>query len=436
MKWPNFTAPMVIGFKCKPNKSQTIYWDGKAPGLGLRVTTAGAKSYIFETSLHGKTIRITIGDPRTWAVAAAQGEATRLKAMTDMGLDPRQVSADARAAKEAASIEQQAKDFRETVTLGMVWPEYLKARKPLWSDRHYVDHLRTMQAGGEQRKRSPKLTEPGPLASLATVRLVDLTEDVLAEWAKGEAKIRPTRARLALRLLRAFLFWCARHETYKFIVTDNAAQGRDARESLGKSKAKNDVLDRLQLPVWFTEVKQIGNPVISAYLQCLLLDGARREEMANLRWDDVDFQWNKITLNDKIEDFRIIPLTPYVASLLAPLPRRNEWVFSSTTSASGHITDASIAHRKACASAGIEVTLHGLRRSFASLCEWIEMPAGISAQIQGHAPQGVREQNYIRRPLDLLRMWHEKIEAWILEEAGIKFVPVKVGLQLVKGKSA
>jgi integrase len=78
------------------------------------------------------------------------------------------------------------------------------------------------------------------------------------------------------------------------------------------------------------------------------------------------------------------------------------------------------------------MTLHGLRRSFASLCEWIEMPAGIAAQIQGHKPQGVREQNYIRRPLDLLRMWHVKIEAWILEQAGIEFIAEKPGLQVVR----
>ncbi len=56
------------------------------------------------------------------------------------------------------------------------------------------------------------------------------------------------------------------------------------------------------------------------------------------------------------------------------------------------------------------MTLHGLRRSFATLSEWVEVPGGISAQIQGHKPIGVREQNYIRRPLDLLRKWHVKIE--------------------------
>jgi integrase len=244
--------------------------------------------------------------------------------------------------------------------------------------------------------------------------------------------IRPTRARLALRLLRAFLNWCSRHPTYKTIVTSNPAHNNDAKERLGKAKVKHDVLQREQLPAWFNAVKQIQNPVISAYLQALLLTGARREEIASLRWEDIDFQWNSMTIKDKVEDFRIIPLTPYVSHLLAMLPRRNEWVFSSLTATNGRLTDPSIAHRKACAIAGLEVTLHGLRRSFASLCEWIEMPAGIAAQIQGHAPQGVREQNYIRRPLDLLRMWHVKIEAWILEQAGIKFIPAQAGLHAVK----
>jgi integrase len=278
----------------------------------------------------------------------------------------------------------------------------------------------------------------------------------VTEWAKVEATKRPTRARLALRLLRAFLNWCAEHPTYNAIVTSNAAQSKGARESLGKAKTKNDVLQREQLPAWFAAVKQIGNPVISAYLQCLLLTGARRNELAAARWEDVDFQWNSLTIKDKVEEFRVIPLTPYVAHVLAGLKRLNDtppprhrilrgkriendltnwepspWVFSSPTAASGRLADPSIAHRKACAVSGLDMTLHGLRRSFATLCEWIEMPAGISAQIQGHAPQGVREQNYIRRPLDLLRMWHTKIEAWMLEQASIEFKQEQPGLRVV-----
>lgn len=468
-----FTAGRIEHFKCESGKSQSFLWDSVAPGLGLRATANGAKSYMFQAKLNGQAIRVTIGDPGTWPIDAptngkgkpigkgARQEARRLKTLIDEGQDPRQVKADglaaeqdARDAKQAEKDAMQTQQVRESVTLSMVWPEYIGDRKPNWSELHHRDHLRIMQTGGEQRTRSSKLTEPGPLASLADVRIVDLTMERIEAWATVEGKTRPTRARLALRLLKACLFWCAAHPVYAGISKANAAQSKKARESLGKSKVKNDVLQREQLPAWFAAVRQIGNPVISSYLQGLLLTGARREELAKLRWEDVDFQWNSLKLNDKVEDFRMVPLTPYVAHLLAELKRRNDtppnvralrklanegetwkpspWVFSSPTAASKRLTEPSIAHRQACAVAGLDMSLHGLRRSFATLCEWTETPAGIAAQIQGHAPQGVREQNYIRRPLDLLRMWHVKIEAWMLEQAGINFVPVQAGLQVVK----
>lgn len=205
------------------------------------------------------------------------------------------------------------------------------------------------------------------------------------------------------------------------ILTDNPAKSRKIRDALGKPQAKNDALQREQLKDWFNAVREIPNPVISAYLQTLLLIGSRPNAITALQWKDVDFQWKKINIRDKVEGERTIPLTPYVSQLLSLLPKDNKYVFSSSSSLSGHLTAPHRANERACKSVNIELTIHGYRRSFASLCEWIEMPLGISAQIQGHKPQGVREKNYIRRPLDLLRVWHVKIEAWILNEAGIEF---------------
>lgn len=433
------TAGRIEDFRCEEGKAQSFLWCDQVPGLAVRATpSTKAKRYIFQAKVLSQTMRVTIGKVDAWSIEAAQVEARRLQILIDQGNDPRQVKADKEAAKIREKLAKEAhaaalvmQEAREAATVGTAWPEYIAARKPFWSALHLRDHEKAMHTGGEKRSRSPKQTEPGSLASLATVRLVDLSAEIVTEWARVEATTRPTQARLALRLLRAFLFWCARHPAYKAIITSNPAQSKDARERLGKAKVKHDVLQREQLPAWFAAVKQIGNPVISAYLQALLLTGARRNELAFLRWDDVDFQWNSLTMHDKVEGLRVMPLTSYVRQLLAGMPRRNEFVFSSLTAASGCIADPSIAHRKACAVAGLDMTLHGLRRSFASLCEWIEMPAGIAAQIQGHAPQGVREQNYIRRPLDLLRMWHVKIEAWILGQAGIKFVPVQGGLRVV-----
>lgn len=435
MKWDNFTSERVASFKCKLGAKQSIFWDGKTPGLGLRVTASGAKSYIFQTELHGKTLRLTIGDQRAWSISDAQAEAMRLKVLTDQGIDPRQVEAEKKAAQATAEVAKKAQEARETVTVAKAWNAYIEAMQSTWGKLHLHDHMRAMQSGGDKRSRSNKLTEPGTLASLADVRLIDLTNERLTAWARIEGAKRPARARNARTLLSTFLNWCISHPKYGQIITTNLAQSKEIKKYLGKPAVKNDALQREQLLAWFNAIKQIQNPVISAYLQALLLTGARSNELVSVCWEDTDFQWNTLTIKDKVEGLRVIPLTPYVSHLLAMLPHRNEWVFSSLTSASGHIVEARIAHDKACAIAGLDMTLHGLRRSFASLCEWIEMPAGIAAQIQGHKPQGVREKHYIRRPLDLLRMWHVKIESWILEQAGIKFIPTQEGFRIVKQRN-
>jgi hypothetical protein len=65
------------------------------------------------------------------------------------------------------------------------------------------------------------------------------------------------------------------------------------------------------------------------------------------------------------------------------------------------------------------IALHGLRRSFGTLSEWVEVPVGIVVQIQGHKPSALAKKHYRRRPLDLLRMWHDKFESWMLQQAGL-----------------
>lgn len=413
-----FTAGRVSGFKCPPNKAQAFLWDTTAPGLGLRATPAGKPAYVFQGVYQGATIRLTIGSPDAWSIPDAQAKARELQRLIDEGKDPRELKREAL----AAHAEKQAAAAANAVTVGEAWERYLEQRRPFWGERNYLDHVRMAQAGGEKRKRLPGVkTMPGPLAELMPLRLVELTAPAIEAWAAKEAQDRPARVRLALRLLKAFMRWAATEPDLKGKADPTATSAKKVREVAGKAKPKNDYLQREQLPAWFAHVRQIQNPAIAAYLQCLLLTGARREELAELKWEDVNFQWRGMELKDKIEGRRAVPLTPFVAHLLATLPRRNEWVFSSPTSASGRLTEPSIAHRQACTAAGLELTLHGLRRSFASLCEWLDIPGGISAQIQGHAPQGVREQNYIRRPLDLLRVHHERIEAWILEQAGVQF---------------
>jgi integrase len=194
-----------------------------------------------------------------------------------------------------------------------------------------------------------------------------------------------------------------------------------SRHELPEPSSKDDCLQKEQLSDWFDGVIKINNSVISYYLQILLLTGARREELASLKWTDVDLKWKTILIKDKIEGTRQIPITPYVGLLLGTISRKNEYVFFSETSQSGRIQEPRKAHNNALDLVGLpHLSIHGLRRSFGTLAEWVECPSGISAQIMGHKPSALAEKHYRKRPIDMLRMWHTKIEKFILDEAGIE----------------
>lgn len=414
----SFTAGRVSDFVCPPDKQQAFLWDEKAPGLALRATQAGAKAYIFQGKLHGKALRLTIGNPKSWSVSAAQAEARRLQTLLDQGTDPRELKAEQQAKAEAKKTEA----TRQQITLGEVWPRYIDARKAKWGERHLADHYEVAQPGGEPKRRGKGLTSPGPLFSLLQTRIADLTGKKIAAWLEHETASRPTSSALAFRLLRGCLNWCESEDELKGLVPDGALKDKKVADALPEPKSKDDCLQREQLPGWFAAVRQINNPVIAAYLQGLLLTGARREELAGLRWADVDFQWHTMAIRDKVEGLRTIPLTPFLGHLLASLPRRNEWVFSSPTAEDGRLVNALKSHVQALDAAGLpHVSLHGLRRSFGTLSEWVEMPTGIVAQIMGHKPSALAEKHYRKRPVDLLRKWHTHLEAWILEQAGIEF---------------
>lgn len=421
------TAMRVGGFKCPPDKQQAFLWDATENGLGLRATPNGKPAYVFQGVYQGKTIRVTIGSPTAWNLTQARERVREFQRQIDEGKDPRQLKTQAMEQAKDTQKRELLAAIAQTLTVGAAWDDYIQDRTPSWGDRHCQDHKRLSQEGGKSTNRGTRgrgVTQEGILRPLLALPLAALSPTVIEDWAKREGQKRPAVARLAWRLLCVFLNWCAEHPSYAEILNGtNPAKTKRAREPLGKAHAKADTLLKEQLHQWFTAVLAIPNPVTSAYLQVLLLTGARRNEIRSIRWDDVGLSWRSLTIRDKVEGERMIPLTPYVQHLLASLPRRSEWVFCSSRN-NAPITDPNHAHSRACTVAGIDgLTLHGLRRSFKSLTEWLEIPVGVVAQLQGHKPSATAEKHYTVRPLDLLRVHHERIEGWMLEQAGINFVP-------------
>ena len=440
----SFTAGKVAAFKCPADAKQAFLWDSNAKGLGLRLASNGKPAYIFQGEYQGKAARITIGSPDAWSIPEAQAKAREFQRLIDEGVDPRtpkrQALAAAFAEKEQAK-DRQKKELSAAVTFEQVWAHYMDDRRPYWSARSYADHADMIKAGGMRRKRGAGLTVAAPLAGFLKLHLKDLTAEIIEAWAQKEAKTRRTRAQLAKRLLRAHFNWCKEQPEYASLLPEqNPTSTRRTNEALGKPEAKQDALLKEQLSAWFDAVQKLRNNTASAYLQCLLLTGARPNELMQLRWDDINTQWQSLTLRDKDESKggrdgkRIIPFTPYAQHLIERLPKRSQWVFSSEV-LNQPISRPTRLLADACSVAGIEhLTLHGLRRSFGSLAEWLDLPAGVIAQIQGHKPSATAEKHYRVRPLDLLRVHHEKLEAFVLEQAGVQFDPkTPVGvLKLIK----
>lgn len=416
----SLTVGAVERLTCPEGKQQAFLRDSEAPGLRVRVTAAGAKSFVYEAKLNRQTIRRTIGDVKLWSIEQARTEARRLAVVLDNGQDPRELERQQRAAQAVAKAEAAA----QALTVGEVWPLYLANGKPkrrdAWKPRYRADLEAMAAPGGEKKKRGQGVTRPGPLYPLLALPLAAVNEDTLKSWYDREAVAGKHQAARALMMFRGFLRWCAARPEYRSLTDRDAGKAAAIVENLPSNTRRTDALEAAQVSGWWAGVEQLSNRTASVYLRALLLTGARREELAALTWENVDFQWRKLTIADKVDSTRTIPLTPYIAQLLATLPRVGPFVFASTGKA-GRITDTRASHAKALQSAAIEgLTIHGLRRSFSLLGEAAGAPAGAIAQVMGHKPSATAE-GYRPRSVDALRPFLERIEAHILEQAGVQF---------------
>jgi integrase len=437
-----FTLASTKDLKCMAGKQQTLYWDTGIRGLGLRLSQTGKKSFFFERRLHGKTIRFPIGDIPFMKV---QELAYDLQHKFALGIDPRQERE--QQGQEQLKIEalKKAKVDKERILVSHAWTDYIEYKKSLmplkdlakgkkWGERHLQDHLNMVQPAGIPHKRGKKVTVQGVLYPLLQLKLAQVIPEVLKDWLNEERVTRPNNARQGFEKFRTFWNWCSKNDRYKAIANPDVFEDHSLLAIIPSknSKKDGDVLRKNNIADWFSAVQKISNKVISVYLQCLLISGARRGELIALKWSDVDFKAKNIWLKDKIKtEGRLIPLNIYMEQLIDSLPRRNKYVFSSLEAKGGYITEPRIAHNQAIAIAGIpHLSIHGLRRSFASLFIWAKQPDGVGARIQGHAPQSIRDKHYLELPIELIAEWHDEYVNWLLSQAGID--RPKEGTQLIR----
>lgn len=93
-----------------PPEGQILLWDDDVKGFGLRITLAGARSFVFNYRAGGRMRRMTIGKYPAWSVAAARKRAGDLRKAVDRGEDPMGARHDERA---AATVKDMCQRYKE-----------------------------------------------------------------------------------------------------------------------------------------------------------------------------------------------------------------------------------------------------------------------------------------------------------------------------------
>ena len=153
-----------------------------------------------------------------------------------------------------------------------------------------------------------------------------------------------------------------------------------------------------------------------------LFTGMRRSEIVSLKWADLDPAARTLTLpTTKNGDPLQLPLSDFVAELLAGRRERvgqSAWVFPSRGQ-SGHIAETKSFTRRVASAAGLDFSMHDLRRTFITIAESLDLPAYTLKRLLNHRAANDVTGGYIVISAERLREPVGRIATRIEELANV-----------------
>jgi len=383
-----------------PAGGYVIHWDEKTSGLGIRVTAAGAKSFIYQRRIEGRTRRMTLDTFPRMSVEGARRQADKLAGVIADNRDP---------------VAERRRDTAQAVTMREALEAYLESRdlKP-----------RTVTDIGHAM-RGLKDWLPRPIVSL-TPAMIETRHRKLGT--KSEA-----RANLTMRYLRAVLNFAAAKwadDEGHSLITYNPVWRLSATKSWYRVERRRSLLKEHEIAPWWSAVEKMGaderlphGPEYRDYYITLLLTGLRRSEALNLTWERVDFKARTLTILDtKNREPHTLPLSAYLRDLLKARKDRSasEYVFSAPDGR--HIDNFRLTTHYIEQHSGQHVTPHDLRRTFATVAERLDIPAYALKRLLNHKQSSDVTAGYVVIDVERLRKPMEKITDFVLKAAGVKEV--------------
>jgi integrase len=337
--------------RLKPPKSGRLeVWDSTLPAFGLRITAAGARSYVVALRKPGakNPSRIKVGEPGTMALADARNRARAL--MADPG---------ALAVSEQATVDTVATVIEQFVE------RYHKPRNRHWRE---IQQILT-------RELAPWLHRP--IQSITRRDVIERLEAIA-----DRAPVRANRVRAALNRM---LGWAVERD----ILAISPATGV---RPLTREFTRDRVLTPDEIAAVWRAADALPWPW-SPMIKLLILTAARRGEITSMRWRDINLEasvWTVPAAMNKAGRLHEIPLSHLAIETIASLPHigSGDMVFPSLraggTSVEGNFSRIK---RQLDDLSGVSGWhLHDVRRTAASGMARLGHPPHVVAAVLNHAP--------------------------------------------------
>lgn len=377
-----------------PSGARIDYFDSALPGLALRVTgpignRPERRTWTFFFRYGGKQRRLTFepGYPAL-TLAEARQKVNEAKLQLQAGRDPA-------AEKEAAKKQAKAAAERKPDTIANVVEEFIrrhlegKKRAPRYIEetrRNFRNHVLPRWAGRD-------------IKTITRRDVIELLDAIMDEGGLGAGnggkrkRGGPIAANRTLAAITALFNWALSRD---IIQATPATRVRKP----GEETRRERVLTADELRAIWPQTEALGFPV-GSFFQFAMLVGQRREEVAAMRWADLDLNeraWTIPAQSTKSGRGHVVPLAPIAIDILSKLPRLGPYVFTVTGerpisgySAAKRRLDKAI--RAARAEGGLGDiagwAIHDIRRTVATEMGRLGVPRLVVGRVLNHSDRSV-----------------------------------------------
>jgi len=337
----------------KAASKDTVYWDAGLPGFGVKVTPRSRKVFVVLYRIGGAGSRLrkyTIGPYGRVTLQMARAEAQKVLAARLEGRDP--------ATEKRESKRRMTADRVDDLIEVFIVQHVSKTRKAA-----EISRLLRREVVSRWGNRC--------VHAIGKRDIVELASEIAQRGT-------PMAANTLLKVIKTFLNWCVG----RAVIDASPAEGVPLP---GKEVARDRVLTNNELASIIRAARQIGG-AYGGIVEMLALTGQRREEVAQMVWDEIDFNSRTWTLpgsRTKNGKPHIVHLSEACIKLIKRASGLGSYVFSiSGVKPFQNFTNAKRALDELSGVTGWR--LHDLRRTCVSGMARLGVPPHVADKILNH----------------------------------------------------